>query len=97
MKLTVKNVLILNLLASNLLALVVLYNRFSTEPVLVISLTVFFAMFNTIMTKVAKVYGFEFDVDDGKLKVEAQRTITQTTTKTETTATAEGAQHENPN
>lgn len=97
MKLTVKNVLIFNLLTSTLLTQWILLQRYQTEPLLVIPLAVFFAMFNILMTKIAKVFGFEFDVDDGKLKVDAQKTISQTTSITQTTATAEGAKLENPN
>ena len=85
MKLTVKNVLILNLISSTAVAQLTLIYNVATEPKLVVGLAVFFAMFNILMTKVAKVWGFEFDVDEGKMSVygEERTRKTETVTLTE--------------
>lgn len=93
MKVTVKNVLILNLISSTAVAQWVIIHTYEQSAVVVVSLAVFFAMFNILMTKIAKVFGFEFDIDDGKLTVDAEKgRRTQAPTQQETQQ--QGAGHE---
>lgn len=85
MRVTVKNVLILSLISSVIVAEWIMIHTYEKNAVVVVSLAVFFAMFNILMTKIAKVFGFEFDIDDGKVVVDAERgRRPQAQTQTET-------------